>query len=149
MKKTMSKNYKLYIASVSLPIEVKPRIYAVIADEIVKDEVIAIAVREQYHLCDGDIPNPKVKKFIYDLVDNKIIDGGGERFYIVRALKEDRIPLDTKFQMVRANTAFEAMQASSKALWLRKDKILRWEAKEATLVENLFDIIHLGPISEN
>ena len=111
--------------------------------------MIAIAVREQYHLCDGDTPNPKVKKVIYDLVDNKIIDGGGERFYIVRALKENRIPLDTKFQMVRANTAFEAMQASSKALWLRKDKTLRWEAKEATLVEDLFDIIHLGPISEN
>lgn len=42
MKKTMSKDYKLYIASVSLPIEIKPRIYAVIADEIVKDGVIAI-----------------------------------------------------------------------------------------------------------
>lgn len=61
-KSTMSKDYKLYIASVSMPIEVQPRIYAVIADEIVKDEVIAIAVREQYHLCDGDILNPKVKK---------------------------------------------------------------------------------------
>ena len=145
----MSKDYKLYIASVSLPAEIKPRIYAVIADELVKEGVISIAVQEQYRLCDGDIRYPKVKKLIYDLVDDKIVDAGGERFYIVRALKESHIPLDTKFQMVRANTAYEAMRASSKALWLRKDKILRWVAKEATLVEDLFDIIHLGPISEN
>lgn len=81
-------------------------------------------------------------------MDNKIVDGGGDRLYIVKAVKKDPLT-DYKFQMVRAKTALEAMQASSKALWTRKDKVARWEVRRAQLVENLFDILHVGGISEN
>lgn len=144
----MSKDYKLRIVSVDFKNGTTPRLYAVVTDESVKEGVVSIAIREQYRFYDGEIPNPKIKIYLYDLVDNKIVDGGGDRLYIVKAVKKDPLA-DCKFQMVRAKTALEAMQASSKALWLRKDKIPRWEAKEATLVEDLFDIIHLGPISEN
>ena len=144
----MSKDYKLRIVSVDFRDGTTPRIYAVVSDEPTNLNMIRGAIVEQYSLYDGETPTPKTKIFEYDLVDHKIVDGGGERFYIVKAVKKDPLT-DYKFQMVRANTAFEAMQASSKALWLRKDKTLRWEAKEATLVEDLFDIIHLGPISEN
>lgn len=144
----MSKDYKLRIVSVDFKNGTTPRLYAVVTDESVKEGVVSIAVREQYSFYDGEIPNPKIKIYLYDLVDNKIIDGGGDRLYIVKAVKKGPLA-DCKFQMVRAKTALEAMQASSKALWLRKDKTLRWETKEATLVEDLFDIIHIGPISEN
>lgn len=144
----MSKDYKLRIASVDFRDGTTPRIYAVVSDEPTNPNMIRGAIVEQYSLYDGETPTPKTKIFEYDLVDHKIVDGGGERFYIVKAVKKD--PLTSyKFQMVRAKTALEAMQASSKALWLRKDKVARWEVRSAKLVENLFDILHVGGISEN
>lgn len=144
----MSKDYKLRIVSVDFKDGTTPRLYAVVTDEPVKEGVVSIAVREQYSFYDGEIPNPKIKIHLYDLVDNKIVDGGGDRLYIVKAVKKDPLA-DYKFQMVRAKTALEAMQASSKALWLRKDKVARWETMSAKLVENLFDILYVGSISEN
>lgn len=144
----MSKDYKLRIASVDFKDGTTPRLYAVITDEPVKEGVVSIAVREQYSFYNGEIPNPKIKIYLYDLVDNKIVDGSGDRLYIVKAVKKSPLT-DCKFQMVRAKTALEAMQASSKALWLRKDKVDRWEARGAKLIEDLFDILYVGGISEN
>lgn len=144
----MSKDYKLRIVSVDFKDGTTPRLYAVITDEPVKEGVVSIAVREQYSFYNGEIPNPKIKIYLYDLVDNKIVDGGGDRLYIVKAVKKSPLT-DCKFQMVRAKTALEAMQASSKALWLRKDKVDRWVAMGAKLIEDLFDILYVGGISEN
>lgn len=144
----MSKDYKLRIVSVDFKDGTTPRLYAVITDEPVKEGVVSIAVREQYSFYNGEIPNPKIKIYLYDLVDNKIVDGGGDRLYIVKAVKKSPLT-DCKFQMVRAKTALEAIQASSKALWLRKDKVDRWVAMGAKLIEDLFDILYVGGISEN
>lgn len=144
----MSKQYQLRIASAKFGDETPARLYAIICDENTIEREVRAEIVEQYNLSEKETPVPKMKIFQYALVDNKILEAGGDRFYLVKAVDKDHRLLTRKWQIVRAKTALEAMQASSKALWLRKDKI-RWAAIRAELIEDLYDIIQIGEISED
>lgn len=94
----------------------------------------------------------KYKMDSFKLIDDKILEAEGKRLYIVKMSIYDKC-LDGsckdlyRYQLVKAETALQAKQASSKSMWLRKDH-KDWTIEKAILIEDVYDIIHIGKIKQ-
>lgn len=94
----------------------------------------------------------KYKMDSFKLIDDKILEAGGKRLYLIKmSIYAECLNGEYKdlyrYQLVKAETALQAKQASSKSMWLRKDH-KDWTIEKAILIEDVYDIIHIGKIKQ-
>lgn len=94
----------------------------------------------------------KYKMDSFKLIDDKILEAGGKRLYLVKMSIYDKCLNGEykdlyRYQLVKAETALQAKQASSKSMWLRKDH-KDWAIEKAILIEDVYDIMHIGKIKQ-
>lgn len=144
--------YALQIVEVKIGDSEKARVYAVVCQWEAQRITIESEIRDQHQIYSSSAMSFKYKMDSFKLIDDKILEAGGKRLYLVKMSIYDKC-LDGsykdlyRYHLVKAETALQAKQASSKSMWLRKDhKDLTIE--KAILIEDVYDILHIGKIKQ-
>lgn len=152
MKEERKAPYELQIVEVKIRNSEEARTYAVVCQWEAQRITIESEIRDQHQIYSSSGMSFKYKMDSLKLIDDKILEAGGKRLYLVKMSIYDKcLNGDYKdlcrYQLVKAETALQAKQASSKSMWLRKD-YKDWTIKKAILIEDVYDIIHIGKIKK-
>ena len=154
-KTKYSNSPTLYLEKVHMENGEKDRVYAVICtNETISSETEKVQERIEETINKNHLLYPyesigiKLQVAKFRLIDDKITEAGGERLYLTAASAMEGEKKISRCKIVRAKSALEAKQASSKSLWLKKDD-LDWSVEEVVSLEDIYDIIHVGIIKES
>lgn len=154
-KTKYSNSPTLYLEKVHMENGEKDRVYAVICtNETISSETEKVQERIEETINKNHLLYPyesigiKLQVAKFRLIDDKITEAGGERLYLTAASAMEGEKKISRCKIVRAKSALEAKQASSKSLWLKKDD-LDWSVEEVVSLEDIYDIIHVGVIKES
>ena len=154
-KTKYSNSPTLYLEKVHMENGEKDRVYAVISthqaisSETEKmQERIEETINKNHLLYQYESIGIKLQVAKFRLIDDKITEAGGEKLYLTEASAMEGEKKIRRCKIVRAKSALEAKQASSKSLWLKKDD-LDWSVEEIVSLEDIYDIIHVGIIKES
>ena len=154
-KTKYSNSPTLYLEKVYMKNGEKDRVYAVICThQAVSSETEKVQERIEETINKNHLLYPygtidiKLEVAKFRLIDDKITEAGGEKLYLTAASATEGDKRISRCKIVRAKSALEAKQASSKSLWLKKDD-LNWSVEEVVSLEDIYDIIHIGIIKED
>lgn len=144
--------YALQIVDVKIGDSEKARVYAVVCQWEAQRITIESEIRDQRQIYSSSGMSFKYKMDSFKLIDDKILEAGGKRLYLIKmSIYAECLNGEYKdlyrYQLVKAETALQAKQASSKSMWLRKDH-KDWTIEKAILIEDVYDIIHIGKIKQ-
>ena len=144
--------YALQIVEVKVGDSEKAKTYAVVCQWEAQRITIESEIRDQHQIYSSSAMSFKYKIDSFKLIDDKIIEAGCKRLYLIKMSIYDKCLNGEykdlyRYQLVKAETALQAKQASSKSMWLRKDH-KDWTIEKAILIEDVYDIIHIGKIEQ-